>query len=127
MRSDLLDYTRRDLVISNFVEKTIISKITVSEEEARKFYDQNPDKFMRPESVRASHILIGVDSKASAEEKKAAREKADKLRKELDRRGRFRRTCQGKLDLPQQPAGGGPGEFRQGADGAGLSSRPLLP
>jgi peptidyl-prolyl cis-trans isomerase C len=112
--SDLLDYTRRDLVISNFVEKTIISKITVSEDEARKFYDQNPDKFMRPESVRASHILIGVDSKASAEEKKAAREKADKLRKELTGGADFAALAKANSTCPSSQQGGDLGSFGKG-------------
>jgi peptidyl-prolyl cis-trans isomerase C len=62
---ELREYTRRDLIISNFIEQTIVPKITVSEEESKKFYDQNPDKFNRAETVKASHILCGVDAKAS--------------------------------------------------------------
>jgi peptidyl-prolyl cis-trans isomerase C len=113
-QDDLLDYTRRDLIISNFVEKTIISKITVSEDDARKFYDQNPDKFLKPESVRASHILIGVDSKASAEEKKAAREKAEKLRKEVAGGADFAALAKGNSTCPSSQQGGDLGSFGKG-------------
>ncbi len=80
---ELREYTRRDLLISHFIETTFVPKVTVSEAEIRAFYDKNPDKFKRDETVKASHILIGVDSKATAEDKKKAREKAEKLRKEL--------------------------------------------
>jgi peptidyl-prolyl cis-trans isomerase C len=62
---DLREYTRRDLLISHFVDTTFVSKTAVSEAEIRAFYDDNPDKFKRDETIKASHILIGADSKAS--------------------------------------------------------------
>jgi peptidyl-prolyl cis-trans isomerase C len=111
---DLRDYTRRDLVISNFVEKTIIPTVKVSEEDARKFYEQNPDKFTRPESVKASHILIGVDAKATAEDKKAAREKAEKLRKELAGGADFATLAKGNSTCPSAQQGGDLGSFGKG-------------
>lgn len=110
----LRDYTRRDLLISNFVESTIVSKIKVSEEDARKFYDQNPDKFTRSESVKASHILIGVEPTASAEEKKTAREKAEKLRKELDGGADFAALAKGNSSCPSSQQGGDLGFFGKG-------------
>jgi peptidyl-prolyl cis-trans isomerase C len=112
--NDLRDYTRRDLIISNYVEKTIMPKVTVSEEDARKFYEQNADKFTRPESVRASHILIGADAKATADEKKAAREKADKLRKELSGGADFATLAKANSTCPSSQQGGDLGTFGKG-------------
>jgi peptidyl-prolyl cis-trans isomerase C len=111
---DLRDYTRRDLVITNFVEKTIVPKVKVSEEDARKFYDQNPDKFTRPETVKASHILLGVDPKASADEKKAAREKAEKLRKELAAGADFAALAKANSTDGSSQQGGDLGYFAKG-------------
>jgi len=111
---DLRDYTRRDLIITNFIEKTIVPKVTVSEADARKFYDQNPDKFTRPESVKASHILVGVDAKASTEEKKTAREKAEKLRKELAGGADFAALAKGNSTCPSSQQGGDLGYFGKG-------------
>jgi peptidyl-prolyl cis-trans isomerase C len=111
---DLRDYTRRDLIITNFIEKTIVPTVNVSEEEARKFYDQNPDKFTKPESVKASHILLGVDEKASADEKKAAREKAEKLRKELAGGADFAALAKGNSTCPSSQQGGDLGYFSKG-------------
>lgn len=110
----LRDYTRRDLIITNFIEKTIIPKATVSEEDARKFYDQNPDKFTRPETVKASHILLGLDQKATAEEKKTAREKAEKLRKELIGGADFAALAKGNSTCPSSQQGGDLGYFGKG-------------
>ena len=111
---DLRDYTRRDLIISNYIEKTILPKVTVSEEDARKFYNDNPDKFTRPEAVKASHILLGVDAKATAEEKKAAREKAEKLRKELAGGADFAALAKGNSTCPSSQQGGDLGFFGKG-------------
>lgn len=112
--SELRDYTRRDLVITNFIEQTIVPKITVTEDESRKFYDQNPDKFNRAESVRASHILLGVDAKASAEDKKKAREKVEKLRKDLAGGADFAALAKENSTCPSSQQGGDLGFFGKG-------------
>ncbi|MBK5273814.1 MAG: peptidylprolyl isomerase [Desulfuromonadales bacterium] len=110
----LRDYTRRDLMITNFIEKTISSKVTVSEEDVRKFYDQNADKFTRPETVKASHILIGVDAKATVEEKKTARKKAEKLRKELAGGADFAALAKANSTDASSQQGGDLGYFAKG-------------
>lgn len=112
--ASLRDYTRRDLVISNFVEKTVVSKITVTEDDARKFYEQNPDKFMRSEALRASHILIGTDAKTSPEDKKKAFEKAEKLRKELAAGADFATLAKENSTCPSSKQGGDLGYFGKG-------------
>lgn len=111
---DLREYTRRDLIISKFVESTIVSKIKVTEEDARTFYTQNPDKFTRSETVKASHILIGVDEKAAPEEKKKAAEKAGMLRKELAGGADFAVLAKGNSTCPSSQQGGDLGFFGKG-------------
>lgn len=112
--AELREYTRRDLIIANFIENTIVTNITVNEEESRKFYDQNLDKFNRPESVRASHILLGVDAKASADDKKKAREKAEKLRKDLAGGADFAALAKDNSTCPSSQQGGDLGFFGKG-------------
>lgn len=54
-------------------------KINVTEDDVKKFYDDNPSKFEQPETVRASHILIGTrdpnTNKDLSDEQKAAKKK----------------------------------------------------
>ena len=50
--------------------------------EAKDFYDKNPDKFKRPETVRASHILLRVDPNADDATKKQTRAKIDEVLKQ---------------------------------------------
>lgn len=112
--ADLREYTRRDMIISNFIEKTIVPKITVTEEDSKKFYDENPDKFIRSEMVRASHILCGVDPKATAEEKQKAREKAEQLKKELAGGADFATLAKSNSTCPSSQQGGDLGFFGKG-------------
>ena len=52
----------------------------VTEEKVREFYDQHPERFTAPAGRVASHILVKVTAKYSAEEKAEARAKAEKIR-----------------------------------------------
>ncbi len=110
----LRDYTRRDVIIANFVNNNIASKVTVSEAEIKTFYDQNPTNFTKPERLRASHILIGVDGKAAVEDKNKAREKAEKLHKELAGGADFVTLAKENSTCPSSKQGGDLGYFTKG-------------
>ena len=58
-------------------------RVSVSEEELRRSYQENLARFSTPEERRASHILIKTESGASADQKKAARAKAEGLLAQL--------------------------------------------
>lgn len=108
------DSIRRDIFIANLVNTKIVPTISVSDEEIKKFYDQNPAKFRQEEQVRASHILIGVDAKAGAEVKKAARDKAEKLRSELVNGADFATLARENSTCPSSKQGGDLGFFTKG-------------
>ena len=74
---------RRDLSISKLLQDALADKVAVTSEQAKKFYDENPDRFKQPEQVRASHILIGVPQGADAVTKDAARKRAEGLLKQV--------------------------------------------
>lgn len=110
----LREYTRRTLILSRFLEITFASKTVVSEVETRTFYDSNLDKFKRDETVRASHILIGIDRKASSDDKNTARKTAEKLRKELVDGADFAMLAKGNSTCPSSQQGGDLGFFGKG-------------
>lgn len=112
--SELREYTRRDLIISNFIQQKIASAITVSEDESKKFYEQNLDKFKQGDSVRASHILIGVEQNATAADKQKAREKALKLRNDLAAGADFATLAKDNSTCPSSQKGGDLGYFGKG-------------
>jgi peptidyl-prolyl cis-trans isomerase C len=111
---DLREFARKELYIENLIEKEIASKVTVSEADAKKFYDENPDKFKQGESVRISHILVKVDPKASMEEKKAAREKADAALKRIKSGEDFASVAKQESADPSASEGGDLGYITKG-------------
>ena len=62
---------------------TIAAQSEVSADEIKQYYEQNSKRFAKSEERQASHILIAVDAKSSAEEKQAARAKAEALLKQV--------------------------------------------
>ncbi len=60
-------------------------KVNVSDDEIKKFYDDNPAKFEQPEMVRASHILLNTripgGAELTAEQKSAKRKQMEELLK----------------------------------------------
>ncbi len=111
---DLKEFTRKDIVITTLIEKDIVAKINISDADAKKFYDENSEKFKQDESVKASHILIGVDAAASAEDKKKAKEKADGILKKIKAGDDFAALAKSDSTCPSSKQGGDLGLFSKG-------------
>ena len=62
---------------------TLIPKMQTTDEEAKKFYDENASKFQGSEQRHASHILIGASASASPEAKVEAKKKAEQVLAEV--------------------------------------------
>lgn len=60
---------KKDLAEEVKMKKLVdsLQKITISEADAKKYYNQNIDKFKYPDKVRASHILIAANPDEMAE------------------------------------------------------------
>ncbi|HKW37725.1 MAG TPA: SurA N-terminal domain-containing protein [Burkholderiales bacterium] len=86
--------------------------------EARKYYEANLSKYGEPEQRRASHILISVKSGASDEDKRKARERAQKVLAEL-------RASPGRFAELARKESGDPGSAAQGGD-LGYFSRGMM-
>jgi len=114
-QKDMQDFTRKDLLINNFIEKRFVAKAKISDEEAHSFYDANVEKyFKKPETARASHILIGVDEKASAEDHKKAKEKAEAILTRVKKGEDFAALAKAESSCPSSAQGGDLGNFTPG-------------
>ncbi|MEI8355413.1 MAG: peptidylprolyl isomerase, partial [Deltaproteobacteria bacterium] len=105
---------RKEVVINNLLEKEVVSKVSVTDAEVKKFYEENKDKFKNDESVKASHILIGVDAKATDADKKKAREKAEAIRKRILAGEDFAAIAKKESTCPSSAQGGDLGFFTKG-------------
>jgi peptidyl-prolyl cis-trans isomerase C len=114
-QKDMEEFTRKDIVINNLLEKTIVGKITVPDADVKKFYTDNMDKyFKKSETVKASHILIGIDEKTSPEEKKKAEEKAGNILKRIKAGEDFAELAKTESSCPSSAQGGDLGFFGKG-------------
>ncbi|MBP6808794.1 MAG: peptidyl-prolyl cis-trans isomerase [Chromatiaceae bacterium] len=83
-------------------------------DQAKQFYDANPDKFKQPETLKASHILIGADAKATPEEKQAAQQKANELLAKIKGGADFAELAKAESTCPSAKKGGDLGSFGRG-------------
>jgi peptidyl-prolyl cis-trans isomerase C len=73
----------RGISIQRFLDKMTLGKVEVSEEEIKAYYDSHTNLFKKPEQIRASHILIKVETGADEKDKAKARKTIEKIRQRL--------------------------------------------
>ena len=54
----------RETLLINYAGNKVISAVKVSEEDVKKYYEDNRDRFMQGETVNADHILVESEEKA---------------------------------------------------------------
>ena len=90
-------------MLANFAIKKVVENITVTDDEVKADYDNNPDKFKTGESVTASHILMDSEDKA--------KELLDKINAgEIS----FEDAARENSSCPSSANGGSLGEFTRG-------------
>jgi len=99
---NVLDFYKKQLVITNFLNGTLFKNIEISEKDAQNYYNQNKEQFKIPEEIRASHIL--VDSS----------EKASEIIKKLDTGEDFAKLARENSIGPSNISGGDLGFFSKG-------------
>lgn len=102
-----------------FAKKTFLKDVSVTEKEAQEYYKAHPDMFKAPadapNTVRASHILIMVDEKATEAQKKAALDKINSIKAQLDKNPKlFEALAKTESKCPSGAQGGSLGAFGKG-------------
>lgn len=67
-KDEVKKYIKKRLLTAK-AKEAVAAKASLSDEELRDYYQKNKDTFNKPEEFRASHILIGVEPAASAEDR----------------------------------------------------------
>jgi len=109
---------KKDIAIKKYIDKYVVEKvekqISISENESKKFYDDNPKYFTQPEMVRASHILVKVDSAATDSEKNKAKKLIEEIKQKLDKGDDFASLAKKHSGCPSSSKGGDLGFFGHG-------------
>ncbi|SDK30859.1 peptidyl-prolyl cis-trans isomerase D [Methylophilus rhizosphaerae] len=95
----------------------LVGQVSVSDEEVKQEYEANAAKYQGNEQRQASHILIGFNSNASAQEKAAAKEKAEAILKQVKAHPQsFEKfAIENSQDTGSASKGGDLGSFGRGA------------
>lgn len=86
----------------------------VSDEEVHQFYLQNPEQFRRPQQVRAYEILVAVAPADTAEQRAAARSRADQVLKAARAGEDFEQLARQHSQAPTKQWGGAMDPFARG-------------
>lgn len=98
----ILENTKRD-ILAQLAMREAVSRVTVSDEEAKEYYGANPRKFQTEEKVSAKHILVDSEEKCIQ-----IKEEIEKGEKTFEDAAREFSTC------PSGQKGGDLGEFGHG-------------
>jgi peptidyl-prolyl cis-trans isomerase C len=60
-----IEEARKEIIIKEFLRKEVEDKVAVSDEDAKKYYDANKDKFKDGEKVKVFHILVETEAEAN--------------------------------------------------------------
>ena len=100
---DLRSAYKKQLMIATFLNETVLKDITVSDEEAEEYYNENIEMFAGAEGeIRARHILVETE------------EEAEELLKELEEGADFAELAKEKSTCPSSEQGGDLGSFGKG-------------
>lgn len=93
----------KETLLINYAGEKALSSANVTEEETRKYYDDNKEQFKRGESVNASHILVATEEEA-----------CDILAKIKSGELAFEKAARDFSTCPSKNAGGSLGDFERG-------------
>lgn len=109
--ADLRTEARQRLAVDKLLTAEVEPKASVTEADIADFYKKNPQFFMQPEAMRASHILIKAET---PEAKAAAKTKADGLLVQVKGGADFAALAKQHSNDGSAPAGGDLGFFPRG-------------
>jgi parvulin-like peptidyl-prolyl isomerase len=113
-KEEFREQIRRSLVIARFVDREIVGDIEITEEDLRRYYDQNPTEMIRRESVPIRQILIRLRPNASEAARIEARRKIEAILEKLNAGEEFADLARRYSEGPGAEQGGDRGVLIRG-------------
>src|SRR5215471_1478875 len=112
---DLRKQLERQMLIEQVQRQEVGSKLNITEEEARQYYEKHPDEFTEGASIMLREILVAVptgkDGSFNASQDQDARKKIDDIRTRVLRGEDFAKVADELSDSSSKKAGGLIGPF----------------
>ena len=105
---------KKDMTVQEIMEKEVLAKVRVSDEESKLFYDGHPDLFREQEKVRASHILIRSEADTDPVTKDERRKRLEDIRERIEKGEDFTALAGEFSQCPSSERGGDLGYFERG-------------
>jgi peptidyl-prolyl cis-trans isomerase C len=112
--NEVRENLRRGIYVEQYLEKKGIQNPAIPEAELRSYYEDTKGDYRRDEYIKASHILIQVDEKASQEKQDEAHRKAEKIWKEIMDRKDFAGLARKYSEDGKSASGGDLGYIKRG-------------
>ncbi len=110
---EIRDQIKKSMAVESLIRTKFEKDVVVPESKADEFYKKNAEKFKKPETVKASHILAKCEKGDDAGCKKSE-EKIKDLRKKISGGADFAALAKANSDCPSKEKGGDLGEFTRG-------------
>jgi len=112
---ELTENIRKDMATRLFLESKTSDIAEVTEDDALAYYNENAERFVQPESVSASHILIRTEEGDSEEAKAEKKAELEKIRADIIAGvTTFADAAKEHSDCPSSAQGGSLGTFGKG-------------
>jgi peptidyl-prolyl cis-trans isomerase C len=108
------DQVRRTLLVTRFVQKEVTGAITVSDDDVKRYYEQNPKEFTHAERARVSQIMVRVRPGASAQARTEARTRIEEILKSIRSGESFESMARKHSEGPEASRGGDTGFLTRG-------------
>lgn len=99
---EIINEAKKKIVVAKLIKNEVDDKVSMSEDEMKKFYELNKDQFKAPEMWRASHILVSDEAQARS------------IQNELAKGANFEELARSKSTDATASRGGDIGYFRLG-------------
>lgn len=104
----------RQQAIDRLITRQLMPSISVAEDDIRRFYDANPQRFQIPEKIRVRHILIRSQPGSEPGQDAAARRKIETIRDKIAQGEDFAVLAKQFSEEPARDQGGDMGYIQRG-------------
>jgi peptidyl-prolyl cis-trans isomerase C len=110
-----MEFYKDNFLANLYIRREVLDKISIPEEDLKKYYENHKDEFKTPEMVKVRHILVKMNESAPEKDKKAAKKKAEDILEKIKSGEDFAKlAAEVSDDLGSKQKGGELGFFPRG-------------